>query len=80
MDVTTRDRTTRMFQFLQEYTQLKYKPQRTSDADSLLWLHSLPQEPEIRNAARLTEREATPDEWLAIRKPKFRPAPLVPEP
>ncbi|WP_104991412.1 AAA domain-containing protein [Deinococcus sp. NW-56] len=79
MDAMTRDRTTRMFQFLQEFTQLKYKPQRTSDADSVLWLHSLPQEPEIQNAARLTEREVPPDEWLVIRKPKFRPAPSVPD-
>lgn len=79
MNVTTRERTTRMFQFLQEFTQLKHKPQRTSDADSVLWLHSLPQEPEIQNAARLTEREATPDEWLMIRKPKFRAAPAVPD-
>ena len=79
VDVTTRERTTRMFEFLQEFTQLKYKPQRTSDADSLLWLHSLPQEPEIQNAARATERDATPDEWVVIRKPRFRPAPPVPD-
>ncbi|GGK85698.1 DEAD/DEAH box helicase [Deinococcus radiotolerans] len=78
MEATTRERTTKVFQFLQEFTGLKYKPQRTSDNDSLLWLHSLPQEPEVTNAARLTEREVTPDEWLVLRKPKFRPAPMVP--
>ena len=61
MATQTQERTERLFKFLQEFTLLKFKPQRTSDNDTLLWLHSLPQEKEIFNAARPPAgREATP--------------------
>ncbi|AWN24304.1 hypothetical protein DKM44_14590 [Deinococcus irradiatisoli] len=79
MATPTQDRTERLFKFLQEFTLLKFKPQRTSDNDTLLWLHSLPQEKEVFNAARPPAgRESNPDEWLVIRKPRFHLAPGLP--
>ncbi|PYE51991.1 AAA domain-containing protein [Deinococcus yavapaiensis] len=75
---TTHDRTQRLFRFLQEFTLLKAKPQRTSDNDTLLWLHALPQEPEVRNVARVLP-EAAGDEWVSVRKPKFTLAPILPD-
>ncbi|EYB67853.1 hypothetical protein DEIPH_ctg032orf0104 [Deinococcus phoenicis] len=79
METATQDRARRLFQFLQEFTALKFKPQRTSDNDSLLWFSNLPEEKEIEHAARLSAREGTPDEWLVIRKPKLHPAPTLPD-
>ena len=75
---TQLDRSARLFQFLQEFTQLKYKPKRTNDDSTLLWLHALPEQPEVDNAARAPEG-ATPEDWLSVRKPRLRPAPTRPE-
>ena len=75
---TQLDRSARLFQFLQEFTQLKYKPKRTNDDSTLLWLHALPEQPEVDNAARAPEG-ATPEVWLSVRKPRLRPAPTRPE-
>ena len=74
------DRSLRVFQFLREFTLLKAKPQRTSDNDTLMWLHSLPQEPEVRNAARREAKVNTPDVWLSVRKPKVTAPLMLPEP
>ena len=73
------DRSLRLFQFLREFTLLKAKPQRTSDNDTLLWLHSLPQEPEVQNAARREAQDTTPDVWLSVRKPKTTAPPVLPD-
>ncbi|MGY2892838.1 AAA domain-containing protein [Deinococcus sp. UYEF24] len=73
------DRSLRLFQFLREFTLLKAKPQRTSDNDTLLWLHSLPQEPEVQSAARRDPQDTTPEVWLSVRKPKLPPAPALPD-
>lgn len=79
-DVTlAHDRSLRLFQFLREFTLLKAKPQRTSDNDTLLWLHSLPQEPEVQNAARREAQDTTPDVWLSVRKPKTTAPPVLPD-
>ncbi|MDV6373394.1 AAA domain-containing protein [Deinococcus arenicola] len=72
------DRSARLFQFLQEFTQLKYKPKRTNDDSALLWLHALPEQPEVDNAARAPEASA-PEVWLSVRKPRLRPAPARPD-
>lgn len=73
------ERSLRLFQFLQAFTQLKAKPQRTSDQDTLLWFHSLPQEPEIQNVARREAEDITPDVWLSVHKPKMPSPPDLPE-
>ncbi|ULH16663.1 hypothetical protein MF271_08850 [Deinococcus sp. KNUC1210] len=73
------DRSLRLFQFLQAFTQLKVKPQRTSDHDTLLWFYSLPQEPEIQSVARRASQDTTPEVWLSVRKPKVLAHPELPE-
>ncbi|QFP77455.1 AAA domain-containing protein [Deinococcus sp. AJ005] len=75
---TQLDRSTRLFQFLQEFTQLKYKPKRTNDDGTLLWLHALPEQPEVVNAARAPEGPS-PEVWLSVHKPRLRPAPARPD-
>ena len=71
------DRSLRLFQFLREFTQLKGKPQRTSDGYTLLWLRDLPDEPEIDNAVRQEGHASAPDTWLPVRKPKLIAAPRL---
>jgi energy-coupling factor transporter ATP-binding protein EcfA2 len=73
------ERSQRLFQFLQAFTMLKVKPQRTSDQDELLWFHSLPQEPEIQNAAHHEADDTTSEVWLEVHKPKLTPPPAVPQ-
>ncbi|GGR75236.1 very short patch repair endonuclease [Deinococcus seoulensis] len=72
------DQAQRFFQYLKEFTQLKYKPQRTNQGDGVLWLHALPDDPRITNVARQSA-EAAGDDWLVIQKPRFFPAPALPE-
>lgn len=72
------DQARRFFQYLKEFTQLKSKPRRTSDSDTLLWLHALPEERAIVNAARPGAAGPT-EEWVTVHKPRFTPAPVLPE-
>ncbi|NTY02435.1 AAA domain-containing protein [Deinococcus sp. JMULE3] len=77
MDAAHLDRTQRFYQYLKEFTQLKFKPQRTNDDATLVWLHSLPDEPEIFNPIH-----AAPDQigetWLSIRRPARQAVPTLP--
>ena len=73
------DRSLRLFQFLREFTQLKAKPQRTNDSYTVLWLHDVPNEPEIDNAARRENQDTAPEVWLSVRKPKLPAAPELPD-
>ena len=73
------DRSLRLFKFLEEFTQLKSKPRRTSEQDEMQWLSDLPQQPEIFNAARVDQQGSVGEVWVEIRKPKFVAAPLLPE-
>ncbi|MDR6219844.1 AAA domain-containing protein [Deinococcus soli (ex Cha et al. 2016)] len=72
------DQAQRFFQYLKEFTKLKYKPQRTNQGDGVLWLHALPEDPRITNVARQSA-EAAGDDWLVIQKPRFLPAPALPD-
>ena len=71
------DKTIRLFKFLEEFTQLKSKPRRTSEQDEVQWLHELPQQPEIFNAARTDEKVG--EVWVEVQKPRYQAAPLLPE-
>lgn len=71
------DRAKRLFTYLKEFTQLKFKPQRTSQNDTLIWLHALPEAKEIHNAAVLPPQEGG-EQWLSIRKPRFTLPPTLP--
>lgn len=71
------DQAQRFFQYLKEFTQLKYKPQRTNQGDGVLWLHALPEDRRITSAVR-QPAEAASDDWLVIHKPRFAPAPALP--
>ncbi|WP_185974724.1 AAA domain-containing protein [Deinococcus detaillensis] len=73
------DRSLRLFKFLEEFTQLKSKPRRTSEQDEVQWLYDLPQQPEIFNAARADEQNSVGEVWVEIKKPRFVGAPLLPE-
>ncbi|WP_420595122.1 AAA domain-containing protein [Deinococcus sp.] len=73
------DRSLRLFKFLTEFTQLKAKPQRTSDSYTVMWLSDVPKEPEIDNAARRESQDNAPDIWLSVRKPKLPAAPELPD-
>lgn len=77
MDAAHLDRTQRFYQYLKEFTQLKFKPQRTNDGATLVWLDSLPNEPEIFNPIH-----AAPDQigetWLSIRRPARQAVPALP--
>ncbi len=77
MDASHLDRTQRFYQYLKEFTQLKFKPQRTNDGATLVWLDSLPNEPEIFNPIH-----AAPDQigetWLSIRRPARQAVPALP--
>ena len=79
-DVTlTQDRSLRLFKFLEEFTQLKSKPRRTSEKDDVQWLYDLPQQSEVFNAARVDLQGTVGDVWVEIRKPEFQAAPQLPE-
>ncbi|SMB94167.1 AAA domain-containing protein [Deinococcus hopiensis] len=67
-----------VFQYLKEFTGLKYKPQRTDRGDALIWLHTLPDDKRIVNAGRQQPEELDED-WLVIHKPRFAPAPKRPD-
>ena len=73
------DKATRLFKFLEEFTQLKSKPRRTSEQDETQWLYDLPQQPEIFNAARVDEKGTVGEVWVEIQKPKYQAAPPLPE-
>ena len=77
-DASQTDKTRRLFQYLREFTQLKYKPQRTNQGDSLLWLHSLPEDKQVTNAVRNTDGSVG-EEWLVIHKPRFTAPPALPD-
>lgn len=78
MDSTLQhDQTRQVFQYLKEFTQLKYKPQRTNQGDGMLWLHALPEDRRVTNVSRQPV-EAMGDDWIVIQKPRFAPAPSLP--
>lgn len=79
MEALHRDQLRHLFQYLQEFTQLKYKPKRTNQGSHLLWLHSLPQSPLIHNAARL-KPNAVKEHWLVLQKTPLKqtPHPVLP--
>lgn len=70
-----------IFRFLQQYTALKFKPQRNNDKDTLIWFSDLPEAQEIRHALQhpLPKSDELPDTWLTVKKPKPNPAPNLPE-
>ncbi|CAM4197005.1 AAA domain-containing protein [Deinococcus marmoris] len=72
------DQARRFFQYLKEFTQLRSRPRRTNNGDTLLWLHALPEDQAIVNAARHGTGGVT-DEWVTVHKPRFVPAPALPE-
>lgn len=79
MEVLHRDQLKNLFQYLREFTQLKYKPKRTTQGFSVLWLHHLPQSSLIHNAARLKPNEVK-EQWLVLQKAPLSQAPPPPLP
>ncbi|GGS15597.1 AAA domain-containing protein [Deinococcus knuensis] len=71
------DRTQRFYKYLKEFTLLKFKPQRTNEDATLIWLHSLPNEPEIFNPI-YAEPDRIGETWLSIRRPSRQPVPTLP--
>ncbi|MCD0175534.1 AAA family ATPase [Deinococcus sp. 14RED07] len=71
------DRTQRFYKYLKEFTLLKFKPQRTNEDATLIWLHSLPNEPEIFNPV-YAEPDRIGETWLSIRRPSRQPVPTLP--
>ena len=67
-----------LFEYLREFTQLKYRPDRTGKNDTLLWLHSLPEEKGGVNAARpATDGAGRLASFWHVTVPGVRPATVL---
>lgn len=81
MQESLTERTKRLFQFLQQYTKLKFKPQYTSDSYQLIWFHDVPEVAGVKRVshAQIAEKsEIRPEMWLSVQKRQPLPAPALP--
>jgi AAA domain len=74
-----RERAVRLFQFLREYTLLRTKSLRTTDAyEEVIWLADVPQTPGCRCAV-LDPDGKDAEIWLEVAQPRIEPPPPPPE-
>lgn len=71
------ERAAALFEFLTKLIELRSRPVRDVDEyEDHVWLGDVPDEPEVTSAIG---RVDSVDEWLAVRRPRFRAKPEVPD-
>ena len=70
----------KLFTYLRELVRLRWKSTKSLDEyERVLWLNSLPREPECYTSAWPDQEEIRDDVWIQVDKPSPKPPPRVPD-